>query len=389
MKVLSVMPAYYPATELGGPISSVHNLNKKLVLHNIDVSVITTDAMLRDKVQNLKWYEIDGVKVIYTKYSGSVNFTFSIQFIKELLKVIKSVEVIHINGIWNFPILISLLFSKLKHKPTMISPRGALYEESVSSKKRRLKMSYFYLILKHLLKSAEMIHFTSEFDKERFLSFTGLKNDAVIIPNGIDVEEFSFNENDVISIPELSGKEYICYLGRINHIKGLELLIKAFKKVNDVINSLYLVIAGPDESEYSLTLEKLINELNLKDKIIFTGALDQKDKVSLLKYTRMMVLPSRSENFGNVVLEALACKVPVIISNKVGVYREIEKSNSGLICELDPESIYNCIITLNENKELRQKIVENGFNLVKNEYSLDLTVNKFINTYQVLKNKRA
>src|SRR5690606_25459958 len=126
--------------------------------------------------------------------------------------------------------------------------------------------------------------------------------------NEIKVDFVSFYS----AYPSLINKKYILFLGRLNKIKGLDILINAFKKISVEDESLYLVLAGPDNDNYMKEIKRLIDS-NLTQRIIFTGSINEKHKWTAYAGAEYFVLPSYSENFGLAAIEAMACGTPAII----------------------------------------------------------------------------
>lgn len=384
MKVLHIISSYYPAFKYGGPIESVHLLNKALVEKGVAVDVFTTDTGI-DKNNNIetnKWITIDGVRVKYLKYFFYEHYTFSPSLLFAVFKEVKNYDLIHITGVWNFSVLAGTLACILNKKPFIISPRGALYKDAINIKSKFIKLLYFNLIAKHYLKRANAIHYTTEDEKENV--FQGINNNSIIIPNGIDLNHFnnlppknSFKNK----YPILKDKKYILFLGRIHRQKGIDLLIEAFKLIARKYNDLYLVIVGPDNVGYRKEVEKSLKKDNLLNGVVFTGTLSGEEKLSAYVDAEVFVLPSYFENFGMAVIEAMACGTPVIISNKVGISDKIERNKSGLIVQNDPPKVYEGIKLLLDNKELYKEISSNGRNMVKNHYDISSVAEQMIGLY--------
>ena len=175
-----------------------------------------------------------------------------------------------------------------------------------------------------------------------------------MVPNGIDLSEIDYKEDGLLN----SDKKYILSLGRISKKKGFNLLIPAFSKLIREYD-LNLVIAGPDNEGYKKEVEHIVKKENLEERIIFTGLIDD-EKWSLYKKALMFVLPSYSENFGMTVVEAMACETPVVVSDKVGIYKEVENAKAGIIVKTEVDSLYEGMKQIIENEKLRNNISENG-----------------------------
>lgn len=387
MKLLNITPSYYPATKYGGPIFSMHLLNKELVKKGIEVYVLTTNTGLK-KNKNIKlntWIDIEGVKVKYLPYYFYENFTFSPRFLIELIKELQKFDLIHITGIWNFTFLIGSFISILMKKPYIISPHGVLYKETIKIKSSLNKKIYLQLFGKFFLKKANAIHYTSMDEKVNVENYLELRTKSFIVSNGLDLSDFkelpnkgSFAEKYI----NLKNQKYILFLSRLDKKKGLDLLLPAFKELSLKYPDIYLVIVGPDNTGYKKDLDKLVKYYSLNDKILFTGELKKKEKISAYTDAELLVLPSYSENFGMVVIEAMACGTPVVISNKVGISKEVLDYNAGVITNLDPDNIKNAMILLLDNKLLKDTMVSNGYKLVEKMYDIKTVADEIIREFK-------
>ena len=131
--------------------------------------------------------------------------------------------------------------------------------------------------------------------------------------------------------PALQGKRIALFLSRIHEKKGCDLLIDAFARVADQDARLHLVMAGPDQANWSSGLKAQAARLGIADRISWPGMLQGDDKWGAFYAAELFCLPSHQENFGIVVAEALACGKPVLISNKVNIWREIESDDAGFV----------------------------------------------------------
>ena len=155
--------------------------------------------------------------------------------------------------------------------------------------------------------------------------------------------------------PETNGKHCLLFLGRVHVKKGNDLLFEAFAEVLKTTASAlaeaassaeaasgiaelakwHVVIAGPNDHPYGEEMKALAAKLGIADRVTWTGMLTGDLKWGAFHHADAFVLPSHQENFGIAVAEALACGVPVLISNKVNIWREIEEDGAGLIANDD------------------------------------------------------
>ncbi|HUZ13460.1 MAG TPA: glycosyltransferase [Caulobacteraceae bacterium] len=135
------------------------------------------------------------------------------------------------------------------------------------------------------------------------------------------------------------GQAYLLFMGRLHRVKGCDLLLQAFAQSAGMDPNVVLVMAGPDESGWRGELEALAQALQISERIRWTGMLSGQFKWAALRGAAALVLPSHQENFGMVVAEALACATPVLISDKVNIWREIEQDGAGLVAPDTKEGI--------------------------------------------------
>ena len=161
---------------------------------------------------------------------------------------------------------------------------------------------------------------------------------GVVVPLGVDLREFQnlpepgrFRER----FPEIGPKQIILFLGRINFKKGLDLLVQALAQVVRHRRDVHLVVAGPDNDGWGGRVRDWLQAAGLTDYATFTGMLLGEEKLAALRDAQMFVLPSYSENFGLAVVEAMACGLPVVISDQVNIWREVAAAGAGLVgpCE--------------------------------------------------------
>ena len=388
MKILHVVSSYWPAFEFGGPIKTVHSLNKFLVKKGIEPTVYTTNAGLRGN-KNIPLKErvdLDGVEIFYFPYYGYVHWTFSPALFWALAKNIRKFDLIHITGVWNFPVCAAAFWARVYKKPYIISTHGSLMKEPLQKKSPLKKWFHLLLIGKRDLKNASAIHFTVEIEREEYIK-TGLPlKKAVIIPNGLDPADLQSFDGPRIDFKKKFGigpdKKIVLFLGRLMWKKGFDTLIPAFNEVVKKELKAILVLVGSDDENYKGVIDKMIDKYNLKDRVIFTGLLLGTERAAAFETSEVFVLPSYSENFGMAVIEAMYFGLPVIITKNVGISPSVEKFKAGLIIEKDEKKLTEAIWTILNNPDLAKKMGENGKRLIEEEFSPEKIADKWIKIYQ-------
>lgn len=398
MKYLCISPTYWPAFEFGGPIQSLHLLNRGLVNNSTEVTVYTTskgqENILRHCVNH------DGVNVEYFNYLNKLDFigttgwNFSTSLTSELVKNLKRYEIAYILSIWNYTTFISSFLCSRYKIPYVISPRGQLYSEVLKSKSWK-KTPYYKLFVKNILNNAAAVHYTSEHEYENVHIRLGIKSKYIISPNGIFLNKKQQDRKGLFikKNPHLKNKHLILYLGRLSWKKGIDILINAMPKLIREDDSIHLVIAGNDEGNYKnhlkhiirnlklnfvdLTEEKELSKVDNNNCITFTGYLNDKEKEEAMKDSRVFALSSHSENFGMSVVEAMNFDLPVIVSANVGISNIIKKDNAGLVVNNSSVSISNAVLKLLKNNKLSSELRNNAKLLLKENYDIDMISARF------------
>jgi glycosyltransferase involved in cell wall biosynthesis len=147
------------------------------------------------------------------------------------------------------------------------------------------------------------------------------------------------SENFFLAHPSLRGKRLVLFLSRLHPKKGCDLLLRAYAKTMGHDSSWQLVMAGPDQAGWQPELAALADELGIADRVSWPGMLEGDMKWGAFHAAEVFALPSHQENFGIVVAEALGCGLPVLISDQVNIWREVEAAGAGRVA---PDSVEGC-----------------------------------------------
>ncbi len=221
-----------------------------------------------------------------------------------------------------------------------VMPHGMLdpYFQRDPSRKLKAIRNWFYwkLIEAKVINSADGLLFTCEQElrlaREPFSPYHPKQELNV----GLGIEEppaFKIEMRNAFNkaCPQVQSKPYILFLSRIHEKKGVDLLVHSYAK-SFSSSSPKLVIAGPGiESQYGQYIKKLIDEYKLHENVFFPGMVAGDSKWGAFYGCEAFSLPSHQENFGIAVVEALACGKPVLISNQVNIWREIESAGGGIV----------------------------------------------------------
>ncbi len=357
LRILHVVPAYYPAVRYGGPIRSVHGLAAALARRGHDVHVYTTnvDGAADLDVPLGEPVELDGVRVHYFPVTQLRRLCWSPSLGSQLRKSIDGFDAVHLHSVFLWPMWAAARAARRVGVPYIVAPRGMLVRDMIHRKNRWIKTLWIDLVERSTLVQAAGLHVTAELEGEELRALFGPVLPQINnIPNGIDwPDQHAPNSSGpFVNLPE----RYALFLSRISWKKGLDRLITAWQWVPD----LPLVIAGNDEENYRPKLESLARSLGVAERVIFLGEVDDAHKWALYESAEFFVLPSYSENFGNVVAEAMAMGCPVVVSPDVGIAAIVNEEGAGIVTPCDPAKLAAVIRQLLSDPAARKEFGRRG-----------------------------
>jgi glycosyltransferase involved in cell wall biosynthesis len=333
VKVLHVIPSFYPAHCYGGPVQSTLHLCRKLAERGCDLRVLTTNAngpgAVLDVPTDREVEVAPGVRVLYAKRAGGEDC--SLAMLRRLPGMTRWADVVHLTSVYSFAVIPAMTAARLAGKPMVWSPRGALQRWSGSTRARMKDV--WDAVCRAVLPRNTILHLTSaEEAAESAPRYPRLE--AAVIPNGVDVPaRLNPRPGD--------GALRILFLGRLHPKKGIENLLQAVAMLRDLRWG--LAIAGAGDPDYTASLRRRIAGLNLADRVTMLGEVVGSAKQAALENADLAVFPSFTENFGIVVAEALAHGVPAIAS-KGTPWSEVEPRGCGLWVDNQPATLADAIL---------------------------------------------
>ncbi len=323
IKVTQIVPSI--DAEASGPTYSVVRLCESLIQQDIKVKLISLKYGTPLKILSFHTTFPLGIGIKKVGRSPKMKY-WLYKNAKE-----KKVDIIHSHGIWMMPGIYAGWASQKYDIPLVVSPRGSFskYSMSIGSKAKKI---FWPLLQRPALRSVACFHATSEYEYQdiRRLHFN---QPVAIIPNGIDIP-------DLIEKKPRKEKKLL-YLGRLHTGKGLDILLHAWKAVQDDYPNWQLQIIGPDCRGYLERLKILSADLLLK-RVIFDGPIYGSNKWKCYAEADLYVLPSISENFAMTIAESLASGTPVI-ATKGTPWAGLEYHQAGWWIEIGKESLISCL----------------------------------------------
>ncbi|HSV63103.1 MAG TPA: glycosyltransferase [Chthoniobacterales bacterium] len=327
MKILRSTHTVNPA--LGGPIESIKQSSAALLRRGHEVEIISLDA------PNDPWV-CDSAIPVHALGPGLGSYGYASRFSDWIKERRSNYDAVIVHGIWqysSFGVWRALAGTKT---PYFVFPHGMLdpWFKRTYPLKHIKKLFYWPWGEYRVLRDAAAVLFTSEEERRlaresfgRYHCNERVVNYGTAAPTDLEVARERFFE----TFPRLRDQRFFLFLGRLHEKKGCDLLIEAFVELQNSADAAHhLVMAGPcSDDAYLRRLQQIAARAG--DSITFPGMLTGEVKWGALSAADAFVLPSHQENFGIAVAEALACATPVLISNKINIWREIEDDGAGYV----------------------------------------------------------
>lgn len=354
----------------------VYNLSKKMIEKGHKVTVITKGKLKIEKIN------FDGICVFKVPFIPLYPFHISIYgyFINKMLKKIENnFDIIHIHTPLSPVIKTSLPIVSTVHTSVI---EDARHIEIVDIKSLLVKKIFTKLVSKPLLfnlinRSCAVTTVSNSVASELKIYF-GFSN-AIVVGNGVDEKIFK-------PINNKNKRKYILYVGRLSYRKGLFDLLKCAKIICERYNINFFLIG---KGELKRKLKDKINKEGLQSKVLFLGYVSRKELVHLYQNATVFVIPSHYEGLPTVILEAMACGLPVV-ATEIGANKDVINNckNGLLIPTKSPEKMAEAISTLIEDEELRIKLGKNARKTIQEKFTWDVVTDKVLMTYKLARDAK-
>jgi glycosyltransferase involved in cell wall biosynthesis len=382
MKVLHVIPSVSPLR--GGPSVMLRTMTRGLVQAGIEVDVATTDDNGPERLHGVNSKPVIEAGVTYRYFPRQTKFyTFSWLLTRWLAQHVRDYDLVHIHALFSYAAIPAAYWARRHRVPYIVRPLGVLNHWGMKNRHPWLKKVSLKLIESRIIAGASAIHYTSE--QER-LEATKLrvKQRCIVIPNAAEIPIHCGNlarGQFRAQNPELTDRFIILFLSRLDSVKGLDILLPAFARLRTNYPQARLVIAGKGDSCFTKQLRCEADQLAIRD-IFWAGFLTDEEKWAALADADIFVLPSYSENFGVAAVEAMACGVPVVVSDQIGVYREVSAARAGVVVPCRSAELAQALDKLAHDPALRAEMGENGRQLARRKFFPEAVTGSLLSLYQ-------
>lgn len=362
MKIVHTVP--HVCKEASGPSYSVSRLCEELGAQNHRVRLLTIDDRARGDAHTYQ-HEVFASSPFLRRLGVSSDLSASLH------KSARRADVVHNHGLWMMPNVYSGSAAKRSGTPLIVSPRGT-FSPVALARSSHAKRTFWWLKQRGAVEQAKCLHATCEQEYRDIRAF-GLKQPVAVIPNGVDVPEAA-------SAPRGSGEKTLLFLGRIHPIKGLLELLDAWNVLASDHPAWRLVIAGSDPLGHEADLRRKVDQLALP-RVTFAGPLYQQAKHQAYVDADLYVLPSKTENFGHTVAEALARGVPVITT--IGTpWAPVVDHQCGWCVRPETQSLVSGLRDALQSSDERRRIMgANGRAWMEKEFSWSAVTDQMAELY--------
>lgn len=345
----------------GGTAERTIQMTRALIGLGHSCSILTLDLGI-SKEKRFEITETLGIELVSLSCI-SERFYFPWPHLKKISALVKQADIIHLMGHWTIINAIVYFYIKKFNKKYVVCPAGAL---PIFGRSKIIKFAYNLLIGKKIIKNADAHLIIAKDEILHFKAYGINENKIFWIPNGIDPQALIHKDETFFREKyHLGSSPFILYMGRLNTIKGPDLIVEAFCELKEQLKNYHLVLAGPDEGMLPL-LKKTVRKYDLENNVHFIGHISGKIKSCAFNAASLMVIPSRQEAMSIVVLEAGIVGLPVLLTNQCGL-NDLQQIDAGIVVDPSVKAIKNGLVEILVNNENKLELF--GENLKKHVQS--------------------
>lgn len=327
LRVLHVVPSLDPRA--GGVAEAVVQLVNHMLPYGCTSEVATLDGpdvAIGDRLQG----------VVHRLGPGRGKYGLRLSAMRWVRAHADRYDAIVVHGIWQFHSIAARFGAGRSRTPLFVFPHGMLdpWFQHTYPRKHLMKLVYWALAERWVFSRARAALFTCRTELELARRpFLNRRTPLEVTGFGIAPPPDDVTDGTAFfeAYPDLRGKRLFLFLSRIHEKKGCDLLIDAFARIASNYPNARLVIAGPGDNAIVEALKREVTGRGIESQVVWTGMLSGAQKWAALRAAEVFVLPSHQENFGIAVVEALASATPVIITDRVNIWREVAESGAGIV----------------------------------------------------------
>lgn len=318
--------------ELGGVVAAALDVCQAMANRGHTVTIATCDAT--DAPRPTTTASGGELRIVEVRPSRFASAALGRDALRSIAELAPATDVAHLHTPWYFGnVQLGRLFDRM-NLPYVLSVHGMLDHYSMDQKALK-KLLYLKLFAQKLSDHAATVHFTAEEEQSQALNYVSLHRPSCVLPCMVDLHAL-----DCLPGPEIARDEFpsirddafkILFLSRLHPKKGVDVLIEAVARLSAESINVQLLLAGPGDQPYVDALRDLVRRLDLGRKVEFLGMVQGETKSSLYQLADVFVLPTRQENFGLVLVEAMACGATVVTTRGTDIWQELQRGGAHIV----------------------------------------------------------
>lgn len=385
MNLLFVFPVYEPAWAFGGVVRAMSSLCRGLASLGHRVTVYTTNAGGVGPPLSVPCgqpVDLGGVAVYYFPSFGPSSGWDSLGLRRQLRQTLADFQLVYASAIWQWLGVKTAALCARQGLPLVVGPHGS-FDKVLRRQRRWRKMLYWHWFLERSLRRAAALHFTTDYERQASADLlSGFE--SFVVPNALDCNYFrprpecraDFRQRYSLN----SSGPVVITVGRPHPLKRVDLLIRALARLPEV----NLLVAGSDQGEAARAWKTLAAQIGVAGRVTFTGHLEGEALVQAYAAADVLALLSEGENFGNVVVEAMACQLPVLVSPRVGCWEELRHAQVGWTVPLDEASVVEALGHFLRERPLWAAWGQNGRRVAQERFATPKTAALMARAFQDL-----
>jgi glycosyltransferase involved in cell wall biosynthesis len=305
--------------------------------------------------------------------------------VEEATKILADADVVHIHAMWLPSNEQVASACRAVGTPYVWSPHGMLDDWCMAQSPLR-KRAYHTLFARRALEGAAAVHCTAEAELDQAGKWFGnARSRGVVVPLPFDLTDYRDLPGPEAARARFglrAGEPTLLFLSRLHVKKGVGALIQAAQALRERGRPVRLVIAGGGDAEYERTLREMVERMGLRESVVFAGFVRGREKVSLYQAADAFVLPSSQENFGYVVVEAMAAQTPVITTRGVALWPQLERERAAVLVEPEPEALVAAILGVLDDPAGAREMARRGRAWCEREMDPSRIIAGFVSMYE-------
>lgn len=301
---------------------------------------------------------------------------------------IRDADIVHCHTLWSPLVTWAAALARRSNAPYIVSPHGMLDPYSFDQKRLK-KIAYLEAFERQTLVGASRVLFTTTLERDLAVeTFGKIPNAAVATlgADGLPGDKALLREQFFTLHPDLRGRPLLLFMGRIHPKKRPAVLVDVIRAIHSHFPNAMLLFAGTGEDAHVKEVTDKVEALGMEDRVRFLGHLSGNAKAAALAAADLFLLPSHQENFAIAVAEALHAGVPVILTQKVNIWQEIEQAGAGIAVEETrlAEQVAEAVLSVLSDPQRQRAMFINALRLAKEMFTWDKACSQTLGVYEAV-----